>query len=167
MKKKILNLIVIISLFIITGCENSNLKDTDSKGSDTKINNDDNNLKCSGKTSLMVDVLTGTTSDGNVSIWVDDLSSDYFENGEYTFIYDDVLTSIKGKETFKKSFSSSLTDEQIEEANEEGKFKVYKDSNGKVIFEYTFDKNEEMVKALGNKSDLKEWLEENSKLTCN
>ncbi len=168
MKRKILGLLMVGALTLgLTGCGDNIISKTSTKESNKELNNNDNNLTCSGKTSLMIDIVYSNSDEG-IRIAAIERSNEYIENGKYTFVYNnDGLTNITGKEIFKKSFSTEITDEQMKEANEEEAFKAYKDSNNKVVIEYTLDKNDDLVKALKNKNNLKEWLEENTNLTCN
>ncbi len=183
MQKKILSILLVGILVVgLTGCGNNIINKTNTKDFDTGLNNNENNndnnnnLTCSGKTSLMTDIFYGTTTsngdhsnnDEDISIVAVEHSNEYIENGEYIFVYNnDVLTSIIGKEVFKESFSTKITDEQMKEANEKENYRVYKDRNNKIIIEYTLDKNDDLFKALRNENNLKEWLEENTNLTCN
>lgn len=171
MKEKILSILLVGILIVgLTGCGDKN---TSNKNSNSELNSNENtnanNLTCSGKTSFVFDVLLGKVdgSDEYTNIGFTEYSKGYLENGEYTFVYDDeTLTSVIGKEIFNESFNAGITDEQIKEANEEGSVRIYRDSNNRMVFEYTLDKDDDMIKLLGDKNNLKEWLENNSNLTC-
>ncbi len=183
--KRILTIILIGGLIIgLTGCGNKTklnknhdteniIQNNDNNDNNTNIEIDDNNLTCSGRFSLIMDVFVGKSStvDGDESIHFSLAPSNevnkYIENGNYKFIYDNNnLVSIEGIEVYKESFSKELTNEQIEEQNKEGKMKITKDNKGKITIKYKLVKDDDLVKAFKKESNLRKRLEEDAGLTC-
>ncbi len=183
MKKKIiLSLLLLLSISSLTGCNSSNkLEKTNVKETPQETEKEDKNtLVCtSNSISLGSDMYISKKSirgeldknPENCDISFSTGNKD-IEKGEYKFIYENNhLNMIKGKETYNKSFSSSVTNEQIEETNSQDNFKASK-KDGKIIFEYRFssDDNDDFIKALDaqypTKEELKAFLEEGNYFTC-
>lgn len=190
MKKVLLGLMIVASLFVITGCGSS--KQSEEKDgsqnlkNEEKVNETKNSLSCKGKVSFLTDfhVIKPITADkpnpsDNPEEWSlgfpgKDYDNDDLDNSELIFIFDkNNDLSVKGKETYTKSFSSQVSDEDLKEMNGEidgATYKSYK-KDGKVTIEYTLGSNFELIRALNvdykNKKDLKEVLEEKTLLVCN
>lgn len=184
MKKKILlSLVILLSIFAITGCGNSKQDDVQENQQDSKVEKN-NNLYCKGKVSFLTDFLLSTgpmTADNpkpsdDPSDWTiafPEEENDDIENSELTFVYDkNNNLSIQGKEIYTKSYSSQISDEDLEKMNGEidgNTYKTYK-KDGKVIIEYTIGSNFDLIKAFNvrykTKDELKKALEENTTLVC-
>lgn len=158
MKRIGIFLIAIMMIFTVTACGSSN------------------NMTCSGKYSLIMDVylmksysasVDGSSSDTSVSSIMFNEADPYIENGDYEFIYDgDELVGIKGTELFSEQLQSQITDEQIESLNAEGRMKITKESNGKYTVEYELDENDDYVKAFNKEEDLRKTIEKSTSLSC-
>ncbi len=162
MKKKnlIIGLLLVLSL---TGCGLSSNLETNNKETEKE---DKNTLSCtSNNISLGSDMYIskkdkpGEGLDKNPENW--DISfftgNKDIEKGEYKFIYENNhLNMIKAKEIYNKSFSSSVTDEQIAEMNKEDNFKASR-KDGKITIEYSFT-DDDFIKVLDAQYPTKEEL---------
>lgn len=180
MKKKIFSLVICVVLLVcISGCGNNKLDNSNDNSNNSFNNNStdnsNNKLVCMGKISFMQDIyiqkkgLDSGGIDENPENWKIGFvtTNENIESGKYTFVYNNnKLQSIKVKEVYKASLSNDVTDQEMQEMQEETNMKVYKDKNNRINFEYTLDENDDIFKALNVRDNLKENLEEHANLTC-
>lgn len=164
--KKILNTFLFIFIvFLISGC---NSKKTSK--------NLDNELTCKGDYLLSVGVMYVYVSDGNDSYndtpnhmyFTDDATG--YGTGEYIFYFkNDKVKSIKVIEKYNKELSNYYS--ETDESSSLNKDCAYVKENDIVILKCDL-KDDDMITLLNKngyttKTKLKEYIEENTSLTCN